>query len=212
MPTLPEKARKIVLGMVDMMLYCDLDVAMGDEGGKPVILPRHAHQAQPPLRSRRPNGTAARHHRTRLPANSSKPSRRRPVRRRNRRRAPNRPSNFTTGDNTMSRHSIDLSQFDDDFRAEQPEERGDFESVPDGKYQVTVEKVELTEAQIRGQPDDQVDAADSSGRSSSNRLMWRNSVITQNTLKYVKTDLHTVRARSRHVCRICRSTCSGCWT
>jgi hypothetical protein len=23
-----------------------------------------------------------------------------------------------------------------------------------------------------------------------NRLMWRNSVITQNTLKYVKTDLH----------------------
>jgi hypothetical protein len=24
-----------------------------------------------------------------------------------------------------------------------------------------------------------------------NRLMWRNSVITHNTLKYVKTDLHT---------------------
>ena len=52
----------------------------------------------------------------------------------------------------MSRHSIDLSQFDDDFRAEQLEERGDFESIPDGKYQVTVEKVELTEAQSTGNP------------------------------------------------------------
>ena len=52
----------------------------------------------------------------------------------------------------MSRHSIDLSQFDDGFRAEQPEERGDFESVPDGKYQVTVERAELTEAQSSGNP------------------------------------------------------------
>ena len=31
-PTLPEKARKIVLGMVDMVLYCDLDVSAGAEG------------------------------------------------------------------------------------------------------------------------------------------------------------------------------------
>ena len=43
----------------------------------------------------------------------------------------------------MSKHAIDLTQFDDDYRSEQPEDRGDFESVPDGKYQVTVEKVEL---------------------------------------------------------------------
>lgn len=35
-PTLPEKARKIVLGMVDMVLYCDLDVSAGAEG-EPVI-------------------------------------------------------------------------------------------------------------------------------------------------------------------------------
>ena len=44
----------------------------------------------------------------------------------------------------MSKHAIDLTQFDNDYRSEQPEERGDFESVPDGKYQVTVEKVERT--------------------------------------------------------------------
>jgi hypothetical protein len=52
----------------------------------------------------------------------------------------------------MSKRAIDLSQFDNDFQSEQPEERGDFESVPDGKYQVTVEKVELTEAQRRSLP------------------------------------------------------------
>jgi len=89
----------------------------------------------------------------------------------------------------MSRHSIDLSQFDDDFRAEQPEERGDFESVPDGKYQVAVEKVELTEAQSTGNPMIKWTLRILAPRFA-NRLIWRNSVITQNTLKYVKTDLH----------------------
>ena len=34
-PTLPEKARKIVLGMVDMILFCDLEVTK-DAEGKPV--------------------------------------------------------------------------------------------------------------------------------------------------------------------------------
>jgi hypothetical protein len=89
----------------------------------------------------------------------------------------------------MSRHSIDLTQFDDDFRAEQPEDRGDFETVPDGKYQVTVEKAELTEAQSSGNPMIKWTLR-ILGPKFANRLMWRNSVITQNTLKYVKTDLH----------------------
>lgn len=34
-PTLPEKARKIVLGMVDVILFCDLDVTTGQDA-KPV--------------------------------------------------------------------------------------------------------------------------------------------------------------------------------
>ena len=46
----------------------------------------------------------------------------------------------------MGKQSIDLAQFDDDFQNEATEERGDFESVPDGKYQVAVEKVELTQS------------------------------------------------------------------
>jgi len=36
--------------------------------------------------------------------------------------------------------NIDLSQFDDDFRSGTPAERSDMESVPDGKYQVVVER------------------------------------------------------------------------
>jgi hypothetical protein len=31
-PTLPEKARKIVLGLVDMVLYCDIETAAGSDG------------------------------------------------------------------------------------------------------------------------------------------------------------------------------------
>ena len=31
-PTLPDKARKIVLGMADMVLYCDIDVSTGADG------------------------------------------------------------------------------------------------------------------------------------------------------------------------------------
>ena len=31
-PTLPEKARKIVLGLVDMVLYCDIETVAGTEG------------------------------------------------------------------------------------------------------------------------------------------------------------------------------------
>ena len=90
----------------------------------------------------------------------------------------------------MSKHAIDLTQFDDDYRSEQPEERGDFESVPDGKYQVAVEKVELTEAQTTGNPMLKWTLRVIAPKFV-NRLMWRNSVITHNTLKYVKTDLHT---------------------
>jgi hypothetical protein len=35
-PTLPDKARKVVLGMADMVLFCDLDVAPGPDGKQTV--------------------------------------------------------------------------------------------------------------------------------------------------------------------------------
>ncbi len=89
----------------------------------------------------------------------------------------------------MSKRPIDLSQFDDDFRGEQPQERGEFEKLPDGKYQVVVDKVELTTAQSTGNPMLKWTLRVIAPRCV-NRLLWRNSVITHNTLKYLKTDLH----------------------
>ena len=89
----------------------------------------------------------------------------------------------------MTRRAIDLSQFDEDYRSEQLDERGDMESVPDGKYQVSVEKVELTEAQSSGNPMLKWMLRIIAPRQI-NRVLWRNSVITANTLKYLKTDLH----------------------
>ena len=86
-------------------------------------------------------------------------------------------------------NTIDLSQFDKEYREQQPEEGGDRDSVPDGKYQVNVEKVELTEAQSSGNPMLKWKLRVIAPKFI-NQVMWRNSVITHKTLKYVKTDLH----------------------
>jgi hypothetical protein len=88
----------------------------------------------------------------------------------------------------MGKQSIDLAQFDADFKSEATEERGDFESVPDGKYQVAVEKVELAQSST-GNPMLKWTLRILTPRFV-NRFLWRNSVFTHNTLKYVKTDLH----------------------
>ena len=85
--------------------------------------------------------------------------------------------------------SIDLAQFDDRFQSEAATERDDFDSVPDGKYQVAVEKVELTETHTSGNPMLKWTLR-ILAPSSVNRFLWRNSVFTANTLKYIKTDLH----------------------
>ena len=47
--------------------------------------------------------------------------------------------------------SVDLSRFDNDF-ADAPVEEKEFDSVPDGKYQVNVDKVEITTAKTTGNP------------------------------------------------------------
>jgi hypothetical protein len=46
----------------------------------------------------------------------------------------------------QSNSNLDLAQFDDAFETAEVEER-EFEAVPDGKYQVNVDRVELTRAQ-----------------------------------------------------------------
>jgi hypothetical protein len=89
----------------------------------------------------------------------------------------------------MSNKPIDLAAFDGTFQREATEERGDFDSLPDGKYQVAVEKVELTHTQNTGNPMLKWTLR-VLGPRFANRLIWRNSVITTNTIRYLKTDLH----------------------
>jgi hypothetical protein len=85
---------------------------------------------------------------------------------------------------------LDLAQFDDDF-SEAPIEEREFEDVPDGKYQVKVDKVELTRAQSSGNPMLKW-TLKILGPRCAGRLLWRNSVIaSKENLKWLKTDLHT---------------------
>jgi len=85
---------------------------------------------------------------------------------------------------------LDLAQFDDDF-SEAPIEEREFEDVPDGKYQVKVEKVELARAQSSGNPMLKW-TLKILGPRFAGRLLWRNSVMaSKENIKWLKTDLHT---------------------
>jgi len=89
----------------------------------------------------------------------------------------------------MSNSAIDLAQFDEPFRQEKPQEAGEYDTIPDGKYQVSVEKVELTEARSSGKPMLKWTLRIVAPQFV-NRLLWRNSVITEKALKFIKTDLY----------------------
>jgi hypothetical protein len=84
---------------------------------------------------------------------------------------------------------IDLTEFDDDF-AEAPIEERAFDEVPDGKYQVNVEKVGLVRAKTSGNPmlrwELRVLAPTCQGR-----FLFRHNVLaTRENLKWLKNDLH----------------------
>lgn len=84
---------------------------------------------------------------------------------------------------------FDLSQWDDDF-INAPIEDRDMDSVPDGKYQVVVDRVELTKSQN----------TDNTmlkwklkvvGPKHEGAIIWRNNVLAnQNNVKWLKNDLH----------------------
>ena len=81
----------------------------------------------------------------------------------------------------------DLSAFDDDYaEAEAPE----FDEVPDGKYQVRVHTVKLARSQ-KNDPMIKWDTVIISGQHAG-RHIFKNSVITQSSLPFVKADLQTL--------------------
>ena len=86
--------------------------------------------------------------------------------------------------------TMDLAQFDDDFVSADVEEK-DFEAVPDGKYQIKVDRVELTRSETSGNPMLKW-ALKILGPTHKGRLLWRNNVIaSKDNVKWLKQDLYT---------------------
>jgi hypothetical protein len=86
--------------------------------------------------------------------------------------------------------TMDLAQFDDDFVSVDVEEK-DFEAVPDGKYQVKVDRVELTRSETSGNPTLKW-ALKILGPTHKGRLLWRNNVIaSKDNVKWLEQDLYT---------------------
>ena len=81
----------------------------------------------------------------------------------------------------------DLSAFDDEYDTVDP---ADTDEVPDGKYQVRVQAVKLDRSQ-KGDPMLKWDLVVLSGQHA-NRHIFKNAVITQASLPFVKGDLKTL--------------------
>ena len=82
--------------------------------------------------------------------------------------------------------AIDLSEFDSEFGAAQAP---GYEEVPDGKYQAQIASVRLEKSK-NGNPMIKWDLIVLSG-SHAGRHIFKNSVITQGSLPFVKGDLKT---------------------
>lgn len=86
--------------------------------------------------------------------------------------------------------TLDLAQFDEAFETAEVEDR-EFEPVEDGKYQVLIDKVEVTHAQTTGNMmlkwSLRIIAPTHIGR-----FLWRNNMlVTAENIKWLKQDLHT---------------------
>ena len=90
---------------------------------------------------------------------------------------------------TQEVSATDLATFDEEFEGAPVEDSG-FEPLPDGKYQVAVERVELLRSRA-GNPMLKWTLR-VLGPQCQGRLLWRNNVIASaENLKWLKTDLHT---------------------
>jgi hypothetical protein len=86
--------------------------------------------------------------------------------------------------------SVDLSRFDNEFENAPVEEKGEFDPVPDGKYQVNVDKVEITTAKTTGNPMLKWTLKILAPRFRG-RLLWRNNVMaSRENIRWLKNDLH----------------------
>ena len=90
---------------------------------------------------------------------------------------------------TSSYDQVDLSRYDDDYRkAKQGDAPPPFRPVPDGRYQVIVENVELTKTRTTGNPMIKWRLR-IAGPAMADRILWKNSVITEKTVPFITKDL-----------------------
>lgn len=103
-----------------------------------------------------------------------------------------RAASATSGNGAFSGAGtpVDLAAFDDDFAQT---EAADFEDVPDGKYQVRIQSVRLGESQ-KGDPMLKWDLVVISG-THAGRHIFKNAVITNASLPFIKGDLETLGLR-----------------
>ncbi|MHB1462038.1 MAG: DUF669 domain-containing protein [Armatimonadota bacterium] len=84
---------------------------------------------------------------------------------------------------------FDLVNYQSTYAVAAAQEQG-FDDLPEGKYQVKVEMVELVRTKAKHEPmlkwTFKVIAPSCVGR-----LLWKNTVISHDNMKYLKTDLHT---------------------
>ena len=89
----------------------------------------------------------------------------------------------------MNEDRVELSYLDDEFEeTEVPEQ--EFSPIPDGKFQVLVERAEIATAQSSGNPMLKWTLR-ILGPAYRDRLLWKNSVLLSGLLQYVKKDLQT---------------------
>ena len=79
---------------------------------------------------------------------------------------------------------VDLSKYDEDFRRAKQTEFPTYKPVPDGKYQVIVDSVELTTTRTTGNPMLKWRLR-IAGPTLADRILWKNQVITERTMVFV---------------------------
>ena len=87
--------------------------------------------------------------------------------------------------------AIDLSQFDDDYRKQVGQTGAKPQTLPDGRYEVIVENVELTESKTSGQPMLKWTFRVTAPAAFVNRMLWKYKTISQKTMPFITEDLST---------------------
>ena len=86
--------------------------------------------------------------------------------------------------------TTDLSKYDADYtKAKQGDAPPPYRPVPDGRYQVIVETVELTKTRVSGNPMLKWRLR-IAGPAMADRLLWKNAVITERTIPFIHKELN----------------------